>query len=111
MAAKRLIERRRTYGKGFPSKYPPKRQSDVTSHALVKTFQEDVDRKRVLIRKATATRDNLIFASHALATLLKDSQFRAILSAEGLDTLPKNLAARVAAGAVPVPCPKKRAAL
>lgn len=99
MTVKRLIERRRQYGKGFPSKYS-KRQTTLTSHALVKTFQQDVDRKRVLIRKATATRDKLIFTAHALRTLFHDKNFQALLHTEGLETLPKNLAARIETGAV-----------
>ncbi len=102
MAVKRLIDRRRQYGKSFPSKYP-KRQTALTSHALVKTFQQDVDRKRVLIKKATVTRDKLIFAAHALRTLLHDKTFQALLESEGLKTLPKTLASRIETGAVSVP--------
>lgn len=101
MTVKRLIDRRRQYGKGFPSKYP-KRQTGLTSHALVKTFQQDVDRKRVLIRKATATKDKLIFAAHALRTLFRDEQFQLLLQSEGLDTLPNSLACRIETGAVSV---------
>ncbi len=99
MAVKRLIDRRRQYGKGLRSKHS-KRQTTLTSHALVKTFQQDADRKRVLIRKATATRDKLIFASHALRTLFQDNDFRSLLQAEGLQTLPKNLDSRIKTGAV-----------
>lgn len=102
MAVKRLIDRRRQYGKSFPSRYP-KRQTTLTSHALVKTFQQDADRKRVLIKKATATRDKLIFVAHALRTLFHDKSFQDLLTAEGLDTLPKALASRVETCAVSVP--------
>lgn len=99
MAVKRLIDRRRQYGKGLPSR-PNRRQTALTSHALVKTFQQDADRKRVLIRKATATRDKLIFAAHALRTLFHDENFQSLLKSEGLDTLPKSLASRIETGAV-----------
>lgn len=101
MAVKRLIDRRRLYGKSFSSKYQ-KRQTALTSHALVKTFQQDVDRKRVLIRKAMATKDKLVFAAHALRTLFHDQQFQALLQSEGLETLPKNLASRIEAGSASV---------
>jgi ParB family transcriptional regulator, chromosome partitioning protein len=101
MAVKRLIDRRRQLGKAFPNRYP-KRQTTLTSHALVKTFQEDVDRKRVLIRKATATRDKLVFAAHALQTLFRDDNFQALLKSEGMNTLPKNLASRIETGAAAV---------
>lgn len=99
MAVKRLIDRRRQYGKSLQSKYA-KRQPALTSHALVKTFQEDADRKRVLIRKATATKDRLIFAAQALRTLFHDEDFQSLLQSEGLETLPKALATRIEAGAV-----------
>jgi ParB family chromosome partitioning protein len=102
MAVKRLIDRRRQYGKSLQSKHA-KRQPALTSHALVKTFQEDVDRKRVLIRKATATKDRLIFAAQALRTLFHDEAFQSLLHSEGLETLPKALASRIEAGVVSAP--------
>jgi ParB family transcriptional regulator, chromosome partitioning protein len=96
IAAKRLIERRRRQGKGFrPSgqRYEP----PLSPNALIRAYREDVDRKRILIRKATATRDRLIFVTEALRKLLADEGFVTLLRAEGLDTLPKNLADRIQA--------------
>jgi ParB family chromosome partitioning protein len=54
-----------------------------------------VDRKRILIRKAETTRSRLVFVTEALCKLLADDNFVNLLRAEGLDTLPNNLAARI----------------
>jgi ParB family transcriptional regulator, chromosome partitioning protein len=71
----------------------------VSSTALIRAYQEDVDRKRILIRKAETTRSRLIFVTEALRKLLTDENFLTLLRAEGLDSIPSNLAARIEAGA------------
>ncbi|MGX1101298.1 plasmid partitioning protein RepB C-terminal domain-containing protein [Amorphus sp. MBR-141] len=93
IAAKRLVENRHRRGKGLSNK--TRRRQRISSDALVKAYQEDTDRKRLLIRKADATRSRLIFIAHAMRELLHDDRFAAILKAEGLDSLPKKLAARM----------------
>src|SRR3954453_1675482 len=98
MIAKRLIEQRRRRGKGFRSG-AQRREQPLSSTALIRAYREDVDRKRVLIRKATATRDRLIFVTEAMRKLLAEESFITLLRAEGLDTLPKNLADRIQAWA------------
>jgi ParB family chromosome partitioning protein len=100
IAARRLIEQRRRRGKGLKNNH---RQSDkrrvrpLSSNALIRAFQQDVDRKRILIRKAEATRNHLVFVTEALRNLLQDENFATLLRAEGLDTVPGNLAARIQA--------------
>jgi ParB family chromosome partitioning protein len=98
IAAKRLIEQRRRRGKGLKSN---QRRSEPTlsSNGLIRAYREDVDRKRILIRKADATRNRLIFAIEAIRKLLVDENFVTLLQAEGLDTLPRNLATRIQVGA------------
>ena len=71
----------------------------LSSNALIRAYQEDVDRKRLLIRKAETTRNRLIFVTEAVRKLLIDENFLTLLRAEGLDTLPRNLAARIEVGA------------
>jgi ParB family chromosome partitioning protein len=51
-----------------------------------------------LIRKAEGTRNKLIFMTEAVRKLLADDNFVTLLRAESLDTLPKNLAARIDIG-------------
>jgi ParB family transcriptional regulator, chromosome partitioning protein len=102
IAAKRLIEQRRRRGKGLRNNQKPnakQRTRPLSSTALIRAYQDDVDRKRILIRKAETTRGKLIFMTEALRKLLADENFRTLLRAEGLDTVPSNLAARIEAGA------------
>ncbi len=98
LIVKRLIEQRRRRGKGFHSG-SQKREHSLSPTALIRTYREDVDRKRVLIRKANATRDRLIFITEAMRKLFTEENFITLLRAEGLDTLPKNLGERIQAWA------------
>jgi ParB family chromosome partitioning protein len=102
IAAKRLIEQRQRRGKGLRinvSLSGKRHERPLSSNALIRAYQEDVDRKRLLIRKAETTRNRLVFVTEALRKLLVDENFVTLLRAEGLDTLPRNLAARIEAGA------------
>jgi len=65
---------------------------------LIRTYQQDVERKRQMVRKAEATRDRLTFAAQALRSLLADDGFASLLRKEGLDPLPRNLATRLQGG-------------
>jgi ParB family chromosome partitioning protein len=93
LAAKRLIEQRQRTGKGFKTT-ARKREQPLSTRGLVRAYREATDKKRILIRKAEATRDRLIFVTEALRKLLSDENFTTLLRAEGLDTLPRNLADR-----------------
>jgi ParB family chromosome partitioning protein len=99
IAARRLIEQRRRRGKGVQiNGNGQRRERALSSNALVRAYREDVDRKRLLIKKAGTTRDRLIFVTEAVRKLLVDENFVTLLRAEGLDTLPRNLAERMQAG-------------
>ena len=95
LAAKKLIEQRRRRGKGY--KTGPRRVdgTPLSSNALLRAYRQDVDRKKVLIRKSNGTKARLIFILEALRKLLSEPDFLAILEGEKLDTLPKNLALRL----------------
>ena len=97
IAARRLIEQRRRQGKGLKINHN-RRERTLSSTSLIRAYQEDVDRKRILIRKAETTRSRLVFVTEALRKLLADDNFVNLLRAEGLDTLPNNLAARIHVG-------------
>jgi len=96
MAAKRLVEARQQYGKGRASADRTKRRS-LSVESLIRTYQHDVEKKQVLLRKATATRNELMFITEALRKLLNDANFVTLLRAEALATIPKNLSDRLAA--------------
>jgi ParB family chromosome partitioning protein len=95
--AKRVIEQRRRRGKGLRTT-TPKRDSAMSTDALLRAYREDTDKKRLLIRKAEMTHDRLIFVTEAMRKLLADENFVTLLRAEELDTLPRNLADRLPVG-------------
>jgi len=98
VAAKRLIETRRRRGKGLSST-GPKQGPRLSSDALVRAYQEDTDRKRIMIRRTAATRNRLIFITEALRKLTADEQLVALLEDEDLATMPENIASRIERGA------------
>lgn len=95
LAAKKLIEQRRRRGKGY--KTGPRRVdgTPLSSNALLRAYRQDVDRKKVLIRKSNRTKAKLVFILEALRKLFTEPEFLTILEHEKLDTLPKTLALRL----------------
>jgi len=94
--ARRVIERRRTRGRGMGGKATPRKHNeDVTSSSLVRNYKREVERQKQLVRKAEITQRSLLFIVGALRQLLADESFGNLLRAEGLDTLPQYLADRV----------------
>jgi ParB family chromosome partitioning protein len=95
MAAKKLIEQRRRRGKDY--KTGPRRVdgTSISSNALLRAYRQDVDRKKILIRKSNSTKSRLVFILEALRKLLAEPDFVTMLGAEKLDTLPKNIALRL----------------
>ncbi|MEY9828917.1 ParB family chromosome partitioning protein [Sinorhizobium fredii] len=94
LIAKRIVETRRQQGKTLKSNWRS-RPRPVSSEALMRAFQEDTDRKRILIRRAEAVRGRLIFVTEAMRKLVTDRQFKALLEEEGLISLPEALAYRL----------------
>lgn len=97
LMAKRVVEQRRRRGKGLRTG-GPRRETTLSSESLLRAYRQDVDKKRLLIRKAEGTRDRLIFVAEALRKLFADENFVTLLRAEGLETLPRNLAGRIQVG-------------
>ncbi len=92
--ARRIIERRRTLGRSV-ARSSPRKETNVTSASLIRTYQQEVDRQRLMVRKAELVQQRLLFVTEALRQLLTDENFTNLLRAEGLDTLPKYLNDRV----------------
>lgn len=95
--AQRLIEARRRRGKtlkrGGGTQGPRVRQETPLSvKEVMKVYQQEMDRKKLLTRKAEITGNRLMFVTQALRQLMKEDHFNTILQAEGLTTLPKQLA-------------------
>jgi ParB family chromosome partitioning protein len=94
LVAKRLVELRRQRGKSLRINARPQMRT-ISSEALVRAYQEDADRKRILIRRAETARGRLMFVAEALRRLLADEMFQRLLAEEGLVTLPEPLAKRL----------------
>lgn len=95
LAARRVIERRQTLGRSV-ARGTPRKRSDITPASLVRTYQREVERQRLMVKKAEYSQQRLLFIVGALRQLLADENFINLLRAETLSTLPKYLADRVA---------------
>jgi ParB family chromosome partitioning protein len=90
LAAKRLIEQRRLRGrKVTPQQSRKGRPLSVDS--LMRTYRQDVDRKRIILRDAATTRGSLMFVVEALRSLMADEGFANLLLAEGIESVPRRL--------------------
>lgn len=92
--ARRIIDRRRTFGRTVSHGHSQPKTT-VTSSSLVRNYQREVERQKLMIRKAEFSQQRLLFIVEALRELLNDETFTTLLRAENLDTLPKYLAERV----------------
>ncbi len=95
IAARRLVDVRKRSGKAAKLTKLVGKDAATTPEGLVKAFQEDTERKRMMIRKTEATRNRLVFIVEALSQLSNDETFVAILEDEGLATIPARLADRI----------------
>lgn len=94
-AVRRLIQQRDLRGPQIRrSKFGRKSASrrPLTSDALVRAYQKEADRQKLLIKKAELTQGRLMFVVEAFRTLRDDGHFLTLLRAEGLDALPNYLA-------------------
>lgn len=103
-AARRLVEQREARGKKIhPKQYgrDGRNRRPLTSEALVRAYQKEADRQKLLIKKAELTQGRLLFICQAFRTLLEDDHFVTLLRAEGLGTMPSYLQDTLAEGAAP----------
>ena len=101
-AARRLIEQREARGKKIhPKQYgrDGRNRRPLTSEALVRAYQKEADRQKLLIKKAELTQGRLLFICQAFRTLLEDDHFVTLLRAEGLETMPSYLQDSLTEGA------------
>lgn len=97
MQTRRVLQRRNTLGKTLKHR-PARKGAAVTTTSLVHNYQNEVERQKLTIKKAEFTQQRLLFVIEALRQLLADEHFSNLLRAEGLDTLPKQLAERIWGG-------------
>ncbi|MEO1979342.1 MAG: plasmid partitioning protein RepB C-terminal domain-containing protein [Fuerstiella sp.] len=90
LSARRLIEKRRLNGKSGHTQ-AAKVEKKVSTDDLLRTYQQETLRQRMVIQKAKICETRLLFAVSALKQLLGDDNFVNVLRAESLDTLPQYL--------------------
>ncbi|MBN8502446.1 MAG: ParB N-terminal domain-containing protein [Sphingomonadales bacterium] len=94
LAARRLVEQRANQGKK-PKDKSNRQPSTTSTQKLVQAFEEDSERKRLMIKRSHTTRNRLLFIAEALRQLLNDESFVALLEDEGLATMPARIQERV----------------
>ncbi len=67
----------------------------LTAADLLRLYQQEGDKQRLLVKKADFTQAKLMFVVEALKDLLSEEGFSTLLRAEGLLTMPRALAGRI----------------
>jgi ParB family chromosome partitioning protein len=96
VTVRKIIEQRRLLGKDLvqlPGREA--RPKPVSADVLVRSYKKQADRQRSLVKKADVAQRRLMFLATALRRLHADEHFANLLRAEGLHTMPKQLAERV----------------
>jgi ParB family chromosome partitioning protein len=92
LIAKRLVEQRQRRGKAVRRGAPQAARPRMSSEALVRAYEKEADRQRLMIKKADVTQNRLLFIVEAMRQLLADENFMTLLRAERLSTMPRPLA-------------------
>jgi ParB family chromosome partitioning protein len=92
LRARRLIETRRAHGKARRTGQRKSNGKAVSADTLLKTYQEETIRQKLLVQKAKVCEARLMFAVTALRQLFLDENFVTLLRAENLDSVPQYLA-------------------
>jgi len=96
LVARRVVEQRQRRGKAVRRGVQQTGRSRMSSDALVRAYEREADRQRLMIKKAEVTQNRLLFVVEAMRQLLADENFVTLLRAEGLATMPRPLADLVA---------------
>lgn len=100
IAARKVAERRRILGRTI-NRGMPRHVEDVTSSSLIRSYQQEVERQRLMVKKAEFAHHRLLFVAEAMRQLMANENFINLLRAEGLDSLPKYIAERIWPGGHP----------
>lgn len=98
---RRLLEQRELRGPQIQSNALGRRvgKRSLTSESLVRAYQQEAARQKLLIKKAELTQCRLIFVREAFRKLCADEHFMTLLRAEGLESMPADLGRSVIEGA------------
>ena len=89
--ARWVIEQRKMKGKAFSSNTRNEVKRKKSSDTLLKEYRKETERQKILLRRARVSEERLLFIATTLKTLFKDDNFKILLRAESLDTIPKPL--------------------
>jgi ParB family chromosome partitioning protein len=67
----------------------------LSADELLRVYQREADKQRLLARKADFAQARLLFIVEAMKDILSDEGFVTLLKAEGLATMPRALATRI----------------
>ncbi len=98
---RRLIQQRELRGpqlRNNPFGHRDGAKRALTSEGLVRAYQQEATRQKLLIKKAELTQSRLMFMREAFRKLCSDEHFMTLLRAEGLETMPHDLAKVVTDG-------------
>lgn len=95
LAIRRIVDERNQIGKGVKSIGRPQKSTKTTAAALVRSYRREIDRQKLIVKKAALAQGRLIFIVNALRRLLEEEHFVTLLRAESIGTLPQPLAERI----------------
>jgi len=74
---------------------PTAESTKVSAATLIKEYQRHTERQRALVQSAVIARRRILMATSAMKQLLADENFKTLLRAESLLSMPAHLDARV----------------
>jgi ParB family chromosome partitioning protein len=98
LRARRLIESRRNRGKRLRSRQKSLKTDPLSAESLLRTYQAETTRQRIVIQKAKVCETRLLFATTALRQLFQNRGFVTLLRSEGLDSIPQFVADQICVG-------------
>jgi ParB family chromosome partitioning protein len=96
-AVRRMLDQRLRQRKTVPDGGLGRRATRrrITTAELMRLFQQEAEKQRILVKKSDFTQARLLFAVEALKDLVSEEGFGTLLKAEKLETMPRALSARV----------------
>jgi ParB family transcriptional regulator, chromosome partitioning protein len=92
LIVRKLVERRQKLGKTMKPGGRDTGRHRISSEGLVRAYEREAGRQRLIIKKAEITQNRLLFVVEAVRKLLADENFTTLLRAEDLETMPRPLA-------------------
>lgn len=90
--AMQIVKDRRRFGKAIRDTRIKARPKKFTANSIIKAYKDEAQRQKTLVRRAHLTESRLAVIRSAFQVLFADDHFVTLLRAEGLDTMPNQLA-------------------